>query len=172
MTALTPPPGPDDHTRGRADARFTLVEYGDFECPHCARAAPVIRQALQEYPDRIRFVFRHYPIVISHRDAHFAAQAAEAAAAQGRFWEIHDLLFERQAALGREALVGYAHELGLDADRVRADLDSGAHIERVDRDLESGDASGVRWTPTFYLNGDRLGPLPDPAELLSLIRSA
>ena len=172
MSTLTPPPGPDDHIRGRADAALTLVEYGDFECPHCARAAPVIRQVMKEHPDRLRFVFRHYPIVISHREAHLAAQAAEAAAGQGRFWEMHDHLFERQAALGRDALIGYARELGLDASRVRAELDSGVHVARVDRDLESGEASEVRWTPTFYLNDRRLGPLPDPAELLTIVRSA
>jgi protein-disulfide isomerase len=109
--------------------------------------------------------------VISHRDAHLAAQAAESAGVQGKFWELHDLLFERQASLSREALLGYARELGLDSARVAADLDSGVHVERVERDLQSGEASGVRWTPTFYLNGRRLGPLPDPAELLRIVRS-
>jgi protein-disulfide isomerase len=165
------PLDPLDHTRGPAEAPLTLVEYGDFECPHCAKAAPVIRQAMNEHAGRLRFVFRHYPIVISHRDAHLAAQAAESAGVQGKFWELHDLLFERQASLSREALLGYARELGLDSARVAADLDSGVHVERVERDLQSGEASGVRWTPTFYLNGRRLGPLPDPAELLRIVRS-
>ena len=172
MSVLTVPPNPSDHFRGPADAPLTLVEYGDFECPHCAKAAPVIRQAMDEHAGRLGFVFRHYPIVITHRDAYLAAQAAESAGAQGKFWELHDLLFERQASLGRDALLGYARELGLDAARMAADLDREAYVERVDRDLESGEASGVRWTPTFYLNGRRLGPLPDPAELLDILRSA
>jgi formate-nitrite transporter family protein len=171
MSTLSLPVGPGDHIRGPAGAPITLVEYGDFECPHCAAAAPVLRAALAEFGPRLRFVFRHYPIVISHRDAHFAAQASEAAAAQGKFWEMHDLLFQRQSSLSRESLLGYARELGLDADRMARQLDSGEYADRVDRDLESGDASGVRWTPTFYLNDDRLGPLPNPEQLLDLLRA-
>jgi len=163
---------PDDHVRGPAKARLTLIEYGDFECPHCATAAPVVRSVVAELPDELRLVFRHYPIVISHREAHLAAQASEAAAAQGKFWEMHDLLFQRQASLSRASLLSYAGELGLDVGRVSAELESGRYIERVDRDLELGEEIGVRWTPTFYLNGRRLGPLPDPSQLLGIVRSA
>ncbi len=171
MSTLTIPPGPGDHSRGPAIAPITLVEYGDFECPHCAAAAPVVRAALAEFDPRLRFVFRHYPIVISHREAYLAAQAAEAAAAQGKFWEMHDLLFQRQSSLSRESLLGYGRELGLDVDLMARQLDSGLYADRVDRDLESGEASGVRWTPTFYLNGNRLGPLPIPEQLFDLIRA-
>jgi protein-disulfide isomerase len=163
---------PDDHVRGPANARLTLIEYGDFECPHCAAAAPVVRSVLAELPGDLRLVFRHYPIVISHREAHLAAQASEAAAAQGRFWEMHDLLFQRQASLSRTSLLSYAGELRLDVGRVSAELESGRYVERVDRDLELGEEIGVRWTPTFYLNGRRLGPLPDPSQLLGIVRSA
>jgi protein-disulfide isomerase len=171
MTAPADTIVPDDHVRGPAGARVTLVEYGDFECPHCAAAAPVIRNVLAELGMEIRFVFRHYPIVISHREAHLAAQASEAAAAQGKFWEMHDLLFLRQASLSRVSLLEYAGELGLDVDRVSAELASGLYVERVDRDLQIGEDIGVRWTPTFYLNGRRLGPLPDPTQLLGIVRS-
>lgn len=170
MSLLTVEPGPEDHIRGPVSAPITLVEYGDFECPHCAAAAPVVRAALTEFGPRLRFVFRHYPIVISHREAHLAAQASEAAAAQGKFWEMHDLLFQRQSALTREALLGYGTELGLDVGLMARQLDGSQYADRVDHDLETGDASGVRWTPTFYLNGDRLGPLPIPEQLLDLIR--
>jgi protein-disulfide isomerase len=171
MSTLSEPIGLQDHTVGPVNARITLVEYGDFECPNCAAAAPVIRELLRELKDEVRFVFRHYPIVITHREAHLAAQVSEAAAAQGKFWEMHNLLFERQASLSRESLLGYSRELGLDVARIAGELDRGAHIARVDHDLETGDDSAVRWTPTFYLNGSRLGPLPDPHELIGIVRS-
>lgn len=172
MSILSEPIGPQDHAIGPANARITLVEYGDFECPNCAAAAPVIRELLADVSREIRFVFRHYPIVITHREAHLAAQVAEAASVQGKFWEMHNLLFERQASLSRESLLGYCGELGLDVARVTAELDSGLYVSRVDHDLETGDDSAVRWTPTFYLNGNRLGPLPDPHELIGIVRSA
>lgn len=172
MSTLSEPIGPLDHTVGPVNPRITLVEYGDFECPNCAAAAPVIRELRRELKDEVRFVFRHYPIVITHREAHLAAQVSEAAAAQGKFWEMHDLLFERQPSLSRESLLGYSRELGLDIARIADELDRGVHVARVDHDLETGDDSAVRWTPTFYLNGSRLGPLPDPHELIGIVRSA
>src|SRR6266550_2538932 len=112
---LTPPVGARDHVQGPADARVTLVEYGDFECPFCGAAYPELKRVLRELGPKVRFVFRHFPLAEEHPQA---AEAAEAAAAQGKFWQMHDLLYLHQAALEDEELVGYARELGIDADRV------------------------------------------------------
>jgi Na+/H+ antiporter NhaA len=144
-----------DHVRGPTDAPVTLVEYGDFECPYCHRAEPVVRELLRTFETDVRFVFRHLPLVDVHEHAELAAEAAEAAAAQGRFWEMHDLLFERQDALGIEDLERYATELGLDVERFSRDLTSRRHALRIARDVESADAAGVAGTPTFFVNGRR-----------------
>jgi protein-disulfide isomerase len=138
-----------------------LVEYGDFECPHCYAAYPVIRGLLESLGSRVRFVFRHYPITVSHDHAEKAAEAAEAAAAQGKFWEMHDLLFQNQEALDIESLIGYARELKLDEERFRRELLGGVYAERVYEDLVSGQNSEVHWTPTFFLNGVRYGSARD-----------
>jgi protein-disulfide isomerase len=132
----------------------TVVEYGDFQCPYCNQAEPVVRELLAEFGD-VRYVWRHLPLRDVHPQAQVAAEAAEAAADQGAFWAMHDLLFERQDALKPEALVGYAAELGLDADRVMRELRSHEHAARVADDVESADLSGVRGTPTFFINGER-----------------
>ena len=119
MALLTPPVGPRDHTLGTVDAPVTLVEYGDFECPFCGRAYPELKRVLRQLKGQVRFVFRHFPVSDEHPHAQHAAEVAEAAAAQGKFWEMHDLLYQRQAGLADDDLVRYAHELGLDAARVR-----------------------------------------------------
>jgi Na+/H+ antiporter NhaA len=145
----------EDHIRGPADAPVTLVEYGDFECPYCGRAEPILRELLSEHGADIRFVFRHLPLSDVHDHAQLAAEAAEAAGAQGRFWEMHDLLFDHQDALTARDLMGYANELGLDLDEFHADLKRHEHAARVARDVESGELSGVAGTPTFFINGQR-----------------
>src|SRR5437870_3510528 len=119
MALLRPPVGPRDHTLGAVEAPVTLVEYGDFECPFCGRAYPELKQVLRQLGGKVQFVFRHFPLSAEHPRAQHAAEVAEAAAAQGKFWEMHDLLYQRQAALADEDLVRYARELGLDAERVR-----------------------------------------------------
>jgi protein-disulfide isomerase len=150
---LTPPVGPRDHVLGPADGRVTLVEYGDFECPFCGAAFPELQRVLRDLGARVRFVFRHFPLAEQHPHAPLAAEAAEAAAAQGKFWPMHDLLYQRQAALDADDLVGYARELGLDADRVRRELTEHTHAARVREDFLSGVQSGVSGTPRFFING-------------------
>jgi Na+/H+ antiporter NhaA len=141
-----------DHVRGAREAPVTLVEYGDFECPYCRAAAPTIEELLERYPGRLRFVFRHLPLVDVHPNAALAAEAAEAAGAQGRFWEMHDTLYRNQDALGVSDLIGYARNLGLDADAFEADLRSGRFSRRVARDVSGAELSGVAGTPTFFIN--------------------
>jgi Na+/H+ antiporter NhaA len=143
-----------DHVRGPADAPVTLLEYGDFECPYCGRAEPVVRELLAEVGD-LRYVWRHLPLSDVHPNAQLAAEAAEAAAAQGKFWEMRSLLFDHQDALRPMDLVRYAEELALDVDRFHRDLREHAYAGEVAADVESADVSGVTGTPTFFINGRR-----------------
>jgi protein-disulfide isomerase len=153
---LTVPVDPDrDHTQGPADARVTLVEYGDYECPYCGAAYPIVKEVQQRMEDRLQFVFRNFPITTSHPHAEQAAEAAEAAASQGTFWEMHDLLYENQKKLRDEDLRGYAVQLGLDLDTFDRELAEHVHAARVREDFMSGVRSGVNGTPTFYVNGER-----------------
>jgi protein-disulfide isomerase len=152
---LSVPVDPErDHIRGPDDAPVTLVEYGDFECPHCGMAEPVVRELLAEFGD-LRYVWRHLPLTDVHPRAQLAAEASEAAAAQGRFWEMHDLLFRHQDALTADDLVGYAGELDLDVESFRASLNDRDGAVRVSSDVESADLSTVAGTPTFFINERR-----------------
>jgi protein-disulfide isomerase len=132
----------------------TLVEYGDFECPYCGRAEPIVRDLLSEFGD-VRYVWRHLPLSDVHPNAQFAAEASEAAARQDEeaFWGMHDLLLEHQGDLRPRDLVGYAEQLGLDVDRFRRDIHEGEGARRVEEDVDSADRSGVTGTPTFFING-------------------
>jgi len=172
MTLLTPPVGPRDHVLGIADARVTLVEYGDFECPFCGRAYPELKRVLRQLGAKVRFVFRHFPLAEEHPNAQHAAEVAEAAGAQGKFWEMHDLLYQRQAALADEDLVAYARELGLDAERVRRELAAHLHTARVRDDFASGTKSGVTGTPRFFINGRRHEEPGDAKTLAAALRRA
>jgi Na+/H+ antiporter NhaA len=144
-----------DHVRGPVDAPLTLLEYADFECPFCGRATGVVRELRERLGDELRYVMRHLPLSDVHPHAELAAQAAEAAGAQGRFWEMHDLLFAHQDELEAEDLAGYAGELGLDVERFVRDLGEERHAERVREDVASAEASGARGTPTFFIGEDR-----------------
>jgi Na+/H+ antiporter NhaA len=144
-----------DHVRGPANAPVTLVEYGDFECPYCGRAEPVVRELVQTFGNDLRFVFRHLPLVDVHEHARLAAEAAEAAGEQGKFWEMHDLLFAHQDDLIYPDLMRYAAELDLDVDRFGEDLRARRHAARIHRDVQSADASGAVGTPTMFVNGHR-----------------
>jgi len=154
-TLLAAAVGALDHVRGPADAPVTLVEYADFECPFCGRWFPELQRVLQDLGPRVRFVFRHFPISEQHPHAESAAEVAEAAAAQGKFWEMHDLLFPRQAALDAGHLLAYVRELELDAVRVERELERQVYRARVRDDIESGLRSGVSGTPMFFINGRR-----------------
>jgi protein-disulfide isomerase len=155
-TALTEPVDEErDHVQGAADAAVTLVEYGDYECPYCGAAYPIVKEIQARMGDRLRFVFRNFPITTSHLHAEQAAESAEAAAAQERFWEMHDLLYENQRRLEDDDLRAYAEQLGLDVERFGSELAEHVHAARVREDFMSGVRSGVNGTPTFYVNGAR-----------------
>jgi protein-disulfide isomerase len=160
-----------DHMRGPADAPVTIVEYGDFECPYCGQAEPVVREFLAGHGD-VRYVFRHLPLTDVHPHAQMAAEAAEAAGAQDSFWDYHDLLFDHQDTLRPKDLIGYAEELGLDVDRFRADIRRHAHAGRVARDVESAELSGVSGTPTFFVNGLRHHGAYDIDSLAAAVKAA
>jgi protein-disulfide isomerase len=171
-TLLTPPVHSADHIRGAGDATVTLVEYGDFECPFCGGAFPELQRALEELGPKVRFVFRHFPLTHEHPHAQHAAEVAEAAGAQGKFWEMHDLLYQRQGALTDEHLIGYARDLGLDGKRVRHDLEAHVHARRVRDDVASGTLSGVTGTPRFFINGQRHEEPGDARTLAAALRRA
>src|SRR6187401_675653 len=159
-TFLADEVGPADHARGPADATVTVVEYGDFACPYCRNAYPMLKEMLAANPD-VRFVYRTNPRSHLFPDAQPAAEAAEAAAAQGKFWEMHDRLFESEVGLSRPALVAMAGELGLDVGRFERELDGHVHLATVKRQEVSGWHSHVRSTPTFFVNGVRWDDAPD-----------
>ena len=153
--ALLVPVNESDHVQGRSDAPITLVEYGDYECPYCGHAYPIVQEVQRRLGPSLRFVFRNFPLSEMHLHAERAAEAAEAAADQGRFWEMHDTLFEHQKALSDTQLIGYASSLGLDAVRVQRELASGVHRTKVRADFIGGARSGVNGTPTFFIDGVR-----------------
>jgi NhaA family Na+:H+ antiporter len=154
VATLRPPVDPArDHVRGAADAPVTLVEYGDFQCPYCGDAYPVVQELLARFGDRLRFVFRHMPLADLHPRAPAAAEAAEAAAAQGRFWEMHDRLFGHQLGLSDAELRRHAEAIGLDLERFDRELRDGVHAGRVEEDYRSGVRSGTPSTPRFFVNG-------------------
>ena len=161
-----------DHIRGAPDAPVTLVEYGDFECPYCGRAEPAIRELLADWGDDLRYVFRHLPLSDVHPWAQLAAEAAEAAGAQGKFWEMHDLLLAHQGELTPGHLRRYAQELGLDVERFAEELRRRVHAARVGEDVASADASGVSGTPSFFINGRRHNGVYDVDTLSAAVRAA
>jgi protein-disulfide isomerase len=170
---LAVPVGELDHVLGpAASAEVTLVEYGDFECPYTRRARPVVRRLGQEFGDRLLFVFRNFPLSRIHPHAQAAAEAAEAAASQGRYWEMHDLLLENQRHLEDEDLRRYAQRLSLDLERFDRELAQHAHARRVREDLRGGLKSGVGGTPTFLVNGLRHGGPNDLAALRVAVEQA
>jgi protein-disulfide isomerase len=160
-----------DHIRGPMEAPVTIVEYGDFECPFCGQAEPVVRELLRDFAD-VRYVWRHLPLNDVHPHAQMAAEAAEAASAQGSFWEMHDLLFRHQDAFEAEDLVGYAEELGLDVAQFADDLRTSAGAAQVADDVDSADLSGVTGTPTFFINGRRHYGAYDIESLSAAVRVA
>ena len=152
---LTPPLDSNDHLRGDLELPLQLLMFGDFQCPFCLGAQSVLRRVRERLGDQLVFGFRHLPIPEKHPLAMLAAEASEAAAAQGRFWDYYDALYKAQPRLAEGTMLEVAGEIGLDVERVAAELESGAHRERIERDLRSAEASGATGTPTFFVNGRR-----------------
>ena len=169
---LTPPVSARDHVQGPADAPVTLVEYGDYECPHCGRAYPIVKAVQRSMGDSLRFVFRNFPLAKAHPHAEHAAEMAEAAGQKGKFWPMHDLLFEHQDALEDEDLVACAATLGIDPVWAAAALVQGLFTERVREDFASGVKSGVNGTPTFFIKGVRYDGIWDGRFLLEALVTA
>jgi protein-disulfide isomerase len=151
--SLADPPEPTDHAQGSDHAPVVLIEYGDFECPSCKVAIQTPKLLLERFPNRIRFIFRHFPVQEAHPHALLAAEAAEAAAGQGKFWQMHDVLYENQAHLKERDLHRYAGELGLDLARYTAEMDDHIYLQKVREQMDGGRRSHIRATPTFFLDG-------------------
>ncbi|MGC2289442.1 MAG: DsbA family protein [Thermoplasmata archaeon] len=170
---LTLPVGVRDHTEGPSDARVVLVEYGDYQCPYCGAAYPIVKRIQKKLGGRLRFVFRNFPITNAHPQAQWAAESAEAAAAQGKFWEMHDYLYENQKSLGDPAyFVRFEHKLKLDLDQLQREVDQHVHLDRIQEDFMSGVRSGVNGTPTFFINDRRYDGYPEFVPLVSALEAA
>ena len=170
MDELLSPPLEDlDHVRGKPGAPLQLVMFGDFQCPFCLGAQSILRRVRERLGDRLLFGFRHLPIPERHPLAPLAAEASEAAAAQGLFWEFHDALYANQPKLSRETILDVAKDLGLNVERLTAEIESGAHRDRIARDLASAEASGATGTPTFFVNGKRFFGAYDAGSLVEAL---
>jgi protein-disulfide isomerase len=152
---LSVPVGPDDHSVGPEHAPLTIVEYGDYECPYCGQAFPIVQALQRDFGDSLRFIFRNFPLADMHPHAEQAAEMAEAVGRQGKFWEMHDLLYEHQRDLGGKALLGYVALAGADVDKAVAAIESGEPRQRVQRDFEGAIRGGANGTPTFFVNAER-----------------
>jgi protein-disulfide isomerase len=169
---LRVPVSDSDHAIGPKDAPIELVEYGDFQCQHCGEAFPILELLRENLGRDLRLIYRHFPLSASHLDATNAAHAAEAAGRQGRFWEMHAMLFKNQSALDRDSLAGYAAALGLDMEQWAEDMDSEAVADKVTADFQGGIRSGANRTPTFFLNGYRYEGELSYASLLGAMHAA
>jgi protein-disulfide isomerase len=168
---LSPPLEEIDHVRGAPGASLELVMFGDFQCPFCLGAQKSLRRVHERLGERLLFGFRHLPIPEKHPLAMLAAEASEGAAAQGRFWEYYDALYANQPKLSLETMLEIGRDLGLDAERIAVEIDSGAHRERIDRDLASATASGATGTPTFFVNGERFFGAYDASSLVEALEA-
>jgi Na+:H+ antiporter, NhaA family len=169
---LSPPLEDLDHVRGERGAPLELVMFGDFQCPFCLGAQSVLRRVRERLGDQLLFGFRHLPIPERHPLAPLAAEASETAAAQGRFWDYHDALFAAQPRLSPETILAVGGDLGLDVERMKAEIDSGAHRDRVARDHASAEASGATGTPTFFVNGKRFFGAYDAGSLVEALEGS
>jgi protein-disulfide isomerase len=169
---LSVPVGKSDHAQGPENAPVTLVEYGDYQCPYCADMNPMIKAIAKAMGSQLRFVFRHMPLLEMHPYSQHAAEAAEAAGAQGRFWEMHDAILQQQSELGSDLLHQLAIKIKLDLEQFSEDLEKRRYRPRVKRDFMGGMRSGVAGTPTFFINGKRYEGALDHASLLSAVGRA
>lgn len=172
MPRLSQPVTEQDHSQGRTDAPVTLLEYGDYQCPSCGQAYLVVKALQQKMGERLRIVFRNFPLTTIHNHAEHAAEAAEAAGALGQFWPMHDTLYEHQRALADGDLLDYAAQLGLDADAFQQAMTEHTYAERVRKDFLGGVRSGVNGTPTFFINGERYDGPFDRASLSAALEQA
>ena len=166
--SLKPSVGNADHTQGSLDASLVIVEYGDYQCPYCGEAYPVLKELMREFGDQIRFVFRNFPLSEMHLYARPAALAAEAADLQGKFWEMHDAIYENLEFLNENLPLKLAEKLGLNIPKFKADIQKPELSEKVDTDFESGIISGVNGTPSFFINGNKFNGSAE--DLLQLVR--
>lgn len=155
MSRLQVPVSAQDHIQGPANAPLTLVEYGDFECPHCGMAHTVVKRLEKHFGDRMRFVYRNFPLTQIHPMAEPAAEAAEFAGANGKYWPMHDAIFEHQRSLSPELLTGLASRLQLDPEELASAVDEQRFIDKISEDVEGGEQNGVHGTPTFFINGQQ-----------------
>ncbi len=170
--SLKIPVGPQDHVQGDPNAKCTLVEYGDYECPHCGRAYPIVKRIQKHFGKRMKFVFRNFPLGEMHPHAESAAETAEFAGAHGKYWEMHDLLFENQEALGGALYFKLATQLKLDPEKLREAVEKREYAAHVKTDFTGGVRSGVNGTPTFFINGERHDLPFDYEDLLGAIESS
>lgn len=161
-----------DHIQGNQNATLILVEYGDYECPYCGMAYPIVKRLQKHFGDRLQFVFRNFPLIDNHPHAGIAAMAAEFADSQGQFWEMHDLLYENQARLELPDLLNYAKSLNLPADDLIISIENEEFSERIQKDFMGGVQSGVNGTPTFFINGKRFNDSFEYENLLSALNDA
>lgn len=168
---LRPPVSEKDHSEGNPNAIIELVEYGDYQCPHCGKAYPVVKHMQQQLGDKLKFVFRNFPLAKIHPEAVMAAVATEAAALQGKYWEMHDIIFENQEWLDRDSLLEYAGAIGLDIPKFDRDMARSELAEKVEADFESGIRSGVNATPTFFINGEKYNNGWEGERMLDFIKA-
>ena len=169
---LSEPVGPNDHAQGPDNAPVTLLEYGDYQCSYCGEAYPVLKEVQAKMGKKLRFVFRNFPITSAHPQAFIAAEAAEAAAAQGKFWPMHDKLYENQYDLTPESLVIYAEQLGLDRESFVREVNDQTHAKRIKHDFQTGVMSGVNGTPSLFINGERYDGPRDVRSLVEALKAA
>jgi protein-disulfide isomerase len=169
--SLKPPVSDKDHIQGDKNAPIELLEYGDYQCPHCGVAYPIIKSIQQKMGDKLKFVFRNFPLAEVHPNATNAAIATEAAAAQGKFWEMHDAIFEHQNDLSDNVLIKLAKKVGIDVEQFENDFDRPATQDKVETDFESGVRSGVSGTPAFFINGKKYNDSWDEETLLEYLQS-
>ena len=172
MAHLKPPVSANDHFQGSEHAAITLVEYGDYQCPHCGHAYPLLKQVQQHFGTQLRFVFRNFPLENVHPFAVPAAIATEAAAKQDKFWEMHDVIFEHQNDLHGNSFMHFAQQLGLDVTQFREDSENETIFQKVESDFESGIKSGVNGTPSLFINGIKYDGMVDVPELIMAINAA
>jgi protein-disulfide isomerase len=171
MSRLRSATSPDDHIQGNQTAPIELVEYGDYQCPHCGHAYPIIKNIQKKMGNKLKFVYRNFPLAEIHPDAVNAALASEAAGLQTKFWEMHDHLFEHQNRLNDLSLIKYAEQLDLDIEQFNIDRKSEALIQKVEADFESGVRSGVNGTPSFFINGEKYNGDWEEDEFLDYLQS-